>query len=586
MLLCPTFAVAQTVQRSDLVGGWKAEVEHADSRGNSLDPDVWLVLWPDGLWWYGGALMGDGHGGARWRLVGDTLWLGNDYQPYFHTMIDRRIVALQHKGYGLAVMDSAIITNRPPYPVPDSIYWSKTFRDTTSTCAAGRPGQGGCGTWVYQVSKKGKQLILVRLDSLSRATAGVAIKAILTRDSLERCHWMSGCKPEKDWHPDVPGFEVILKGATQGRRKHENQQGLPSATQSAGPSLDDLAYDHIIAVSGVAAQEVPAQGRQVNGGRTTAPLGAEAGQPRRETLVADLAMDYPNDSAYVSVWTKVGTRDSLLFLVDLGAGSGILWPKTRAFAGAAVHATGMSTVTGWSGTEQVERAVVDSLRVGDIVVTHYPVLILDVPGAARHSAAALRRTAGILGRDVFRGYDLEFNFPARRLRVYRPSARARWSAWEHNSWAGVRGMRCTANTVRAADGTMADLIVVDVMANGHLLHGFVDTGAPATVVTLAAANDVLGITPTSPGVTVVDTSRSPVGIGKAAVRRYQATGLTLTVAEASLRRVPVVLAQVHMLHAMGLVDRDQPDMILGLNAVNDRIVFVSSSTNEVCLGPR
>jgi hypothetical protein len=211
MLTFPTLAVAQTVKRADLVGGWKAEVEHADSLGNSLGPDAWLVLWPDGLWWYGGAWMGHGHGGARWRLTGDTLWLGNDYQPYFHTMIDRRIVALQQKGEGLAVMDSAIIANRPPYPVPDSIYWSKTFRDTTSTCAGGRPGQGGCGTWVYKVSKQGTQLVLVRLDDLSRATEGVASQAILTRDSLARCHWISGCKPEKDWHPDSPGTEMEIQ---------------------------------------------------------------------------------------------------------------------------------------------------------------------------------------------------------------------------------------------------------------------------------------------------------------------------------------------------------------------------------------
>jgi hypothetical protein len=233
ILTFPTFAAAQTVKPSDVIGGWKADVEHSDESGKALGNDAWLVLWPDGLWWYGGAFMGHQHGGARWRLVGDTLWLGNDYQPYFHPMIDKRIVAIQRKGYGLAVMDSAVIQHRLPYPVSDSVYWSRAFRDTTSTCAQGTPGKGGCGTWVYKVSKKGKQLVLTRIDTLSRATESVATHAVLTRDSLERCHWISGCKPEKDWHPDSPGTEVTIPDSVL-KNPALLQQVLQKLQQSLG----------------------------------------------------------------------------------------------------------------------------------------------------------------------------------------------------------------------------------------------------------------------------------------------------------------------------------------------------------------
>jgi hypothetical protein len=191
LLALPVPAVAQTVKESDLIGGWRAELQHADSTGTSIG---WLVLWPDHLWWYGGALMWHHHGGARWRLVGDTLWLANDYIPYFHPMIDPRIVAIQKKVYGLSVMDMDVIKDRGPFPVPDSIYWSKTFRDTTSTCAQGTPDAGGCGTWVYKVVIKDQKVTLVRLDELSRATETVATKAVLTRDTLSNCQWISGCR--------------------------------------------------------------------------------------------------------------------------------------------------------------------------------------------------------------------------------------------------------------------------------------------------------------------------------------------------------------------------------------------------------
>jgi hypothetical protein len=80
--------------------------------------------------------MWHGHGGARWRLVGDILWLANDYIPYFHPMIDKQIIAIQRKGYGLSVMDTAVINNRKPFPVPDSVYWSRDFRES-------RRGRGG-----------------------------------------------------------------------------------------------------------------------------------------------------------------------------------------------------------------------------------------------------------------------------------------------------------------------------------------------------------------------------------------------------------------------------------------------------------
>ena len=171
MLAFPTLAAAQTVTKADVVGGWRAEFEH-DSLGKAmgLGTNGWLVLWPDGLWAYGGSLMNHYHGGARWRLVGDTLWLGNDYTPYFHPMIGPRMRMIQVKGYGLAVMDTDVISKRPPWLVPDSVYWSKAFRDTTTACDGTANPQ--CGTWVYKVSKSDQGLYLVRLDELSRNTRG------------------------------------------------------------------------------------------------------------------------------------------------------------------------------------------------------------------------------------------------------------------------------------------------------------------------------------------------------------------------------------------------------------------------------
>jgi len=135
-----------------------------------------------------------GHGGARWRLLGDTLWLSNDYEPYFHTMIDKRIAAIDAKKYGLAVMDTAVIRSRPPFPMPDSIFWSKAFIDSTNSgCASNAIDSSVCGMWVYKVSVRDRRVHLTRIESLSRATETVATTAVLTRDSLVNCNSVSGC---------------------------------------------------------------------------------------------------------------------------------------------------------------------------------------------------------------------------------------------------------------------------------------------------------------------------------------------------------------------------------------------------------
>src|SRR5881394_763839 len=62
----PAPAPMPTVKRVDVVGTW-------EEAGNKPGP-VLVTLWSDGLFWYSGGK----HGGGRWRLVGDTLWMGNN----------------------------------------------------------------------------------------------------------------------------------------------------------------------------------------------------------------------------------------------------------------------------------------------------------------------------------------------------------------------------------------------------------------------------------------------------------------------------------------------------------------------------
>ena len=118
ILVFPAVASAQTIKEADIVGGWRgvavdlpASVLAAQPDwGNGDAPkDLTLVLWPDHLWAYQGPIMLDGHGGARWRLVGDTLWLGNDFGPYYHPIIEQRNIAYRAKGLPNWAIDRDVI---------------------------------------------------------------------------------------------------------------------------------------------------------------------------------------------------------------------------------------------------------------------------------------------------------------------------------------------------------------------------------------------------------------------------------------------------------------------------------------------
>jgi len=207
MLAVPPVAAAQTVKEADLVGGWRGEVtpgyDLPSQCGAASCPmervtRSWVVLWPDHLWWFSGPISDLGHGSARWRLVGDTLWLANDYDDYMMPMVDPRIEVYRAKGYqNFATIDPAVIKSRSPFPVPDSVYWSKTFRDTVSACLGNRDaGHLPCDTWVYKVTKNGEQLSLRLLTDLSRGHNRSAAQMVLTRDSVVTCgnaHDTRGC---------------------------------------------------------------------------------------------------------------------------------------------------------------------------------------------------------------------------------------------------------------------------------------------------------------------------------------------------------------------------------------------------------
>lgn len=173
-LVFPALAPAQTVKREDVIGTWLGESD----RGTKL-----RTLWRDGLWW-------GNHGGGRWRLIGDTLWLGDDFRygygglvhraripqadtvdtlkmawfmrylandPHYWTGTKKERAELYKKFYQrkLEQIDTTKDQATPPVRFSEKTFRSFLLRPFESHIAA------------FKVSLTGGRLNLVRLDSLS-----------------------------------------------------------------------------------------------------------------------------------------------------------------------------------------------------------------------------------------------------------------------------------------------------------------------------------------------------------------------------------------------------------------------------------
>lgn len=128
-------ASPHAVTRADVIGGWRGNLERPGVLGKWPG---WRVIWPDGLWQYEADYVDPNHGGARWRLAGDTLCLANDYLSYYHPMFNQRelLTRMKHQD-NVGIIDLDLVRDRPPFSVPDSVYWSENFRATTDDCGGG-----------------------------------------------------------------------------------------------------------------------------------------------------------------------------------------------------------------------------------------------------------------------------------------------------------------------------------------------------------------------------------------------------------------------------------------------------------------
>lgn len=212
-------------------------------------------------------------------------------------------------------------------------------------------------------------------------------------------------------------------------------------------------------------------------------------------------------------------------------------------------------MSGIGGLSRVRLARIDELRIGDTVVK----------SSMRVRVGGERPIPGvdlILGDDVFRNTDMEFDYARGAVRLFEP-------------------MDCKGASLAYWDADAQQLpmdgpykIVIAVRVNGRETYAVVDSGASSSVVDLALASRV-GNKPGKPGVVPAECHS---GIGASLVHSWVAKFDTVAIGGETVRDPQLGIAD--FASALG-ARYGSPEMILGTDFLRAHRVFVSHSQRKI-----
>ena len=281
--------------------------------------------------------------------------------------------------------------------------------------------------------------------------------------------------------------------------------------------------------------------------------------PTPERLVAEAAIR-PTTAGEEAVYLPVTLQGHpATVLLDLGTNGAL------ALSRSAVRDIGLpevGTLASLSLGTAVERRI--AFRA---VIEEFPI---DAP-------EGMSPVVGLLGSRVLSHYDLVFDGPSHRVRLYAPSGPRWFSSAPSERWlpTGITAADCVHMEVEPGSRRA----FISVRVNGHVLRGMFDSGSYGTNINVAAAR-LLGITGRTPGVHQLSADASPQFVMYDSQPVWEVPAATLTVGTRQLTVTPLFLYP-HLPRETG---PDDAELSLGLGAIRDRVLFVSYSTRQLCVG--
>nr|WP_246495099.1 retroviral-like aspartic protease family protein [Ameyamaea chiangmaiensis] len=215
------------------------------------------------------------------------------------------------------------------------------------------------------------------------------------------------------------------------------------------------------------------------GAGVVTPCQAASGVSGRKPLVE---LPLRNDGGYLSVIAVVDGV-SVRFVIDTGAEGGLITPALARSLSLRRDPASSSFVQGSRGGRTVPNLIVPSLALGDVRFGPLSVPMGALPG----SPTLTPPVGGLLGADLLSRFDVEFDVPAGRLRLWALGSRLPppWAAYE------LPALR------------EGDRLRIEVRLDGARLMALLDSGARSRVVSEAVARQL--------GVSADDLARDPGG---------------------------------------------------------------------------
>ena len=254
-----------------------------------------------------------------------------------------------------------------------------------------------------------------------------------------------------------------------------------------------------------------------------------------------------------TVPVEIGGR-TYPMLADTGADGSAIVPKIADEWQLGQDMSRAARLKGFGSASSQYLRIIPSLKLGSSEWVDLRVATL--PVVSPEELAQPSPPVGILGADVLRRFDVEFDFPARTVSLYTASGcLGKFAPWKGDFQA------------YSAQKTPSNRFILTLSLNGHPVRALLATGSVTSLVTTAAAS--------AAGVDSVALSRGPRATGSdthgTQVTAYQHK-FDMKIGTARFDKTP-----------LGVVDMDMKDsdMLLGMDFMRHRRVWVSYSTGWV-----
>jgi len=287
------------------------------------------------------------------------------------------------------------------------------------------------------------------------------------------------------------------------------------------------------------------------------PDSAEACRVERITSLPLIPPEPPRTTRWAVEVTLDGKAATMM--LDSGATGLVIDREVAARLGLRQRPDIQATSFGLGGAVYRRVFEADSIGIG-AQTTKVPTLVIEMTA----TQAAGRGFDGIVGMGAFQHNDIEIDFPARTLTLYRarfcPSGAPPWS-----------GRQIALRRSTSARHSRTNLPMVPVELDGKRAHALLDTGATTTVVDKIFAHSAGA--PAEP----------PEGARRSVARTMSDTSVPMWQHRFGLMRIgDVRLAN----SALWLVDLGViADMIVGLDVLSHMRIWISNSSDAVYIAP-